>query len=112
MYLKHDVDIMGISADVKVKLIMQQAHSLLGHSNEEATCKSAKALGWDLKPGSLQPCEACTAAKAKQKNVPKESAHVSASASYERIYLDIATVKLFDSDVKVVNLNWHIMVDE
>jgi len=28
------------------------------------------------------------------------------------MYLDIATVKLLDSDVKVVNPNWHIMVDE
>jgi len=78
MYLKHDVDIMGISADVKVKLTVQQAHSLLGHSNEEAMCKSAKALGWDLKPGGLQPCEACAAAKAKQKIVLKESPYVSA----------------------------------
>jgi len=76
MYLKHDTDIAGISADVKVKMTVQQAHSLLGHSNEEATHKSAKALGWDLKPGDLQPCAACAAAKAKQKNVPKESPHI------------------------------------
>jgi len=44
----------------------------LGHSNQEATCRSAKALGWNLKPGGLQPCKACAAAKAKQKNVHKK----------------------------------------
>jgi len=112
MHLKCDTNIAGISADVKVKMTVQQAHSLLGHCNEEAMHKSTKALGWDLKPGDLQPCAACAAAKAKQKNVPKESLHVSASASNGRIYLDIATMKLLDSDVTMVDPNWCIMVDE
>jgi len=59
----------------------------------------------------LNACEACAAAKAKQKNVPKESPHVPAKANNERIYLDIATIKA-PSNVNVTKPNWCIMVDE
>eukprot|EP00957_Ditylum_brightwellii_P150615 11468005-Ditylum_brightwellii.AAC.1 len=38
-------------------------------------------------------CTSCTARKAKQKNVPKESEHVKADKPGARIFLDIAMIK-------------------
>jgi len=55
------------------KMTIQQVFLSLGHANEDVTRKTAKILGWKLQPGSLNACETCTAAKAKQnilKTVP------------------------------------------
>jgi len=111
MYVKHKGEMAGVSTDTKVKMTIQQAHSKMGHANKYVTRKTAKILGFELKPGSLNACEACAAAKAKQKNVPKESSHVPAKTNNERIYLDIAAIKA-PSHVNVTKPNWHIMVDE
>jgi hypothetical protein len=54
-------------------MTIEQAHVRLGHSSEDVTRKTAKALNWILTKGTLKPCDACAAAKAKQKNVPKMS---------------------------------------
>ena len=59
----------------------------------------------------MQPCDACSAGKAKQKNVPKASEHEAARENNERIYLDIATVKK-PNGTSVTRSNWRIMVDE
>jgi hypothetical protein len=44
-------------------------------------------------PGTLKPCEACAAGKAKQKNVPKNCDEEKIKNDESQIYLDIATVK-------------------
>ena len=52
--------------------MIQQAHDKLGHDYEARVRKMAEYLGWDLVKGSLNPCEACAMAKAKQKNINKD----------------------------------------
>jgi hypothetical protein len=41
--------------------------------DKDTTRKTAKELGWELSRGGLGVCGACTAAKARQKNVPQDS---------------------------------------
>ena len=47
-----------------------EAHLKFGHTGEGDVRKTAKACGLRLKQGSLQRCESCAIAKAKQKSVP------------------------------------------
>jgi hypothetical protein len=62
--------------------------------DEDMTRKMANELGGTLSRGSLKPCDGCTAGKAKQKNVPKESDHVVATEPNEAIvFLDITMIK-------------------
>ena len=63
-------------AAISVKMSVDKAREISGHPDESRTRKAAKALGWKLNQGALTPCRACTIAKAKQKNVIKESEHV------------------------------------
>jgi hypothetical protein len=52
-------------------------------------------------------------AKAKQKNIPKESGtHEPATSDGRRIFLDIATIKQRKEGPNVSKPNWCIMVDE
>jgi hypothetical protein len=78
-----------------------------------AAIEASMALNWTVTPGTLQPCEACAAAKAKQKNVPKRSSMNPANTrkAKSRIYLDIATIKCPDK-IQVYKNNWQIMVDK
>lgn len=51
MYFKWntETEVAGISQDKKeMPHSIQKAHKLVGHSNEEATRKTAKALGWTI----------------------------------------------------------------
>jgi hypothetical protein len=62
----------------------------------------------------LKPCEACAAAKAKQKNIPKIRSMTSTNTNKKganRIYLDIATINRPDKK-QVSKKNWCIMVNE
>lgn len=94
------------------RLTMLQAHRRLGHCNEDTTRAAAKALGWTLVPGALDVCEACTMAKAKQKNVSKTSEHVPSDSANGRIHLDLAKIKSREGLPKPTRPNWLIMVDE
>jgi hypothetical protein len=69
-------------------------------------------LGLELSRGSLAPCAACIAGKAKQKNVPKKSEHVPSKETTGRIYLDIATVKKIKDGPSVSKPHWRIVVDK
>jgi len=73
-----------------------KAHRILGHANEETTIKSAKHLGWNS-TGSMHKCNSCYVAKAKQKAVPKVSAHESADKPGIRFYLDLSKIKKLDN---------------
>ena len=50
-------------------------------------------------------CESCAAAKALQKNVPKESKHKKAVKGENQIFLDIATIKKVKDGPQVSKLN-------
>ena len=75
LYLRRENEIAGASKDQSPVISMQQAHERLSHPGEEMTRKIAKALGWTLTRGNLKPCEACSAGKANQMNVPQVSEH-------------------------------------
>ncbi len=116
MYFSRDTEIAGTIQDKTIKpmtMTIQQAHERLGHGSEVATRRTAAVLNWHLTRGTLSPCEACAAAKAKQKNVPKtstiEPSNPSKDASH--IYLDIATINRPDKK-QVYKKNWRIMVNE
>ena len=96
MYFKRDQEMAAAATGGQEKprtVTVKQAHQLLGHCSEDATQKSAKHLGWSVKPGTLGPCTACAAGKAKQKNVPKLTEGVPSTKEEPRIYLDISTIK-------------------
>lgn len=113
VYIARNVETAATNLQAKVKMSVMNAHDRLGHINEAETRKIAKALGWELSPGAMGVCEACTIAKAKQKNVPKESEHVPAGKPNERIFLDIATIKKPKEDWPIAATNvWRVMVDE
>ena len=52
MYLKRspgsDQEVAGVGTDEGMKMSIAKAHDLLGHTNEEMTRESAKALGWEI----------------------------------------------------------------
>ena len=102
---------MAYAAVEPLALTVNQAHSRLGHMNEDRTRKTAKTLGWTLKPGAFMVCNGCTEGKAKQKNVPQETDYFKATKDDPRVYLDISTVRDTDGDSLKSN-NWRIMVDE
>ena len=82
---KPEIAAVGIQGAIKVNY--QEMHDKLGHCNEDMTRKAEKLLGFDIASGNVTPCEACTIAKAKQRNVPKESQHIPAKAMEEYIWI-------------------------
>ena len=61
--------------------------------------------------GLLPPCEACAAAKAKQKNASKDSNHIPMKNINERISLDLCMIRDATGQ-RVTRANWRIMVDQ
>ena len=125
MYLKRSQNIANVttanngndklkaSSSYSKSIPIKLAHDLFGHCDEARTRKMAEAQGFKITRGTLGPCEACAAGKAKQKNVIKESKHDPANDSNERIFLDISSVRpKKDMKVTVTKPNWRIMVDE
>jgi hypothetical protein len=93
MYFKRESEITATATDKPKRMSIAEAHNKLGHSNEDATCKTAAELGIKITQGVMKPCAAWAAAKAKQKSAPKETDHEPATGSNRRIFLEIATVK-------------------
>jgi hypothetical protein len=60
----------------------------------------------------MKPCRACTAAKAKQKNLTKVSNHVKSENPGERMFLDLAYFKTPRKGMVIPKPNWRLMVDE
>jgi hypothetical protein len=61
----------------------------------------------------MKVCEACTVAKAKQKNVPKESQETAIASKEEWcVFLDISAVKKMKDGPKATKPNWLIVVDQ
>jgi hypothetical protein len=81
-----------VAATARTTMNISQAHTKFVHSNEDDTRRMAKEMGITITRGILDPCDACTIAKAKQKNVPKASTHKEATKTDERrIFLDISS---------------------
>jgi hypothetical protein len=120
MYFNRNEEIANVNVNgtgptvvAPVTMNIEQAHAKFGHSTEEDARKTAKELGITLTRGTLRPCEACTVAKAKQKNLIKKSTHISAIKKDERrIFIDISTVKKAQKGKDLARPNWYLMVDE
>lgn len=96
------------------KMSILSAHQMLGHKSEDATRRTAKALGITITRGSMPVCEACALSKAKQKNVPKKSTSEPSTRPFERVHTDISQIKVLDEDANEATLSkksWVIFVD-
>ena len=83
----------GVNTKKAVTMDIMTAHRKLNHMNEDQVRQTCRHLGWELKRGTLAPCDASAAGKAKQKAVPKESDHVPSTKPGERVYLDLSLLK-------------------
>ena len=112
MHFARNEEMGAIAKDAKstTKISIQKAHEQLGHISYDAVRKTAKHMNWEL-TGKTMPCEACAIGKAKQKNIPKTSAHIKANDPGERMFLDLTSVKE-QGGTKMTKPWWRIMVDE
>ena len=83
----------SVKLNSAIKMSIDRAHAILGHSSKAKTRETAAALGIFITRGALKTCESCTIAKAKQKNVNDASKGEKAIKYNGRVYHDIATVK-------------------
>ena len=115
-YLKRGAEMINMAANPRATvttMTIRQAHERFGHNNEDATRLAAKHMGIKILPGTMEPCDGCTMAKAKQKNVPRvNQIHVRSIKFGERMFSDISTIKQLEEGPAVTKPNWHILVDE
>jgi hypothetical protein len=116
LYLKRGFEMVNMAAQTekpKLTMTIKQAHERFGHIGEDETRAMAKHLGIKVTQGKLKPCEGCTVAKAKQKNVPQINlTQVRATRFGERVYSDISTIRQSDDGPPVTKPNWHMIIDE
>lgn len=97
------------------KINIVDLHSKLGHINEADSRTVARQLGMTISRGTLKPCESCALAKAKQKNVSKQSDRPKQTVVGGLLNLDLTkvTVKLVSGGEAKVSCNrWCIITDE
>jgi hypothetical protein len=103
----------SVQLNPAIKMSIEQAHAILGHSSEGKRRQTAAALGIRITRGALKTCESCAIAKAKQKNVNDVSEGKKAVKYNKRVYHDIATVKESEEDKALGRkMVWHIMAEE
>jgi hypothetical protein len=114
LYFKRGAEIAGAVPYLKPqRMSVDEGHNKFGHNDENSTRKIAAELGIELTQGLMKVCEACTIAKAKQKNVPKESdTHEPATGEGHIMFLDITMIKQRKQGPNISKGNWRIMVDE
>ncbi len=96
-----------------IKMNIERAHAILGHSSEDTTRQTAAALNMLITRGTLKTCKSCGISKAKQKNLNQESEGTKASKFNGQVYHDIATVKEGNKDKKPGQKTvWHITAEE
>jgi hypothetical protein len=76
---------------VKPKININNPRKILGHCGEVATRMSGKSFGYDV-VGNYMTCEACSVAKARQKNINKDWKGSSITPG-ERLYADMSSIK-------------------
>jgi hypothetical protein len=96
-----------------IKMNIERAHAILGHSNEDTTQKTAAALNMKFTKGSLKMCELCAVAKVRQMDVNSKSKRSKAEKFNGRMYHDIAIVKESNDDKKLGHKSvWHVIAEE
>jgi hypothetical protein len=97
------------------KINVKWAHEYLGHLSKDTTRLTAKYLGMNLVHGTLPVCKLCAIAKAKQKNVPKETSGASKATEFNgRVFHDLSKIEVPEElgQIEIAKSNWHIAVDE
>ncbi len=93
-----------------IKMNIERAHAILGHSNEDTTQKTAVALNKQITRGLLKMCEPCAVAKARQMKVNSKIEGSKAEKFNGRVYHDIAIVKESNDDKKPSCKSvWHVI---
>ena len=106
----HTQELGGLATEAKLSIT--KVHRILGNRHKQSNRDKAKALGWELTRGTLGPCDACTVAKAKQKNLPRHPDQPPASKDENCMYLDLSTIRKVKGGPIVYNGNWRMLVDE
>jgi hypothetical protein len=98
-----------------IKMPIMKAHDLLGHGDQEKTKATAIALGWTICRGGWCCCVHCAKAKAKRKNIPKDTEHEKAVKPGGRIFTDITSIRKPKNNSKALFVSkphMRILVDE
>jgi hypothetical protein len=94
---------------------VKQAHEYLGHLSRDITRMMAKYLGMILLHGSLPVWKTCTIAKAKERNIPKETSGDNKATEFSiQVFHDLAKIKIPEQlgEIDIAKSNWHILVDK
>jgi hypothetical protein len=87
----------------------------LGYLSEDTTRLTAKYLGMNLLRGLLPVCKSFAIAKAKQRNVPKETSGGSKTKEFNgRVFHDLSKIRAPDElgEIEIAKSNWHILINE
>jgi hypothetical protein len=77
------------------KFNVKQAHEYLGHLSKDTTRMMAKYLGMILSRGLSPVCKSCAIAKAKQRNIPKETSRENNATEFNgQFFHDLAKIKV------------------
>ena len=91
---------------------MVDAHKNLGHCLEALSCKAAQYYDWKLTHEGMPTCKDCATGKGHQKDVVKDSEHVSLEVLSDRICADITSMKRENNEYKGYSkLFWLLAVD-
>ena len=100
-----------VKLNLAIKMSIDQAHAILGHSSEAKTRETAAALCILVTGGALKTCESCAISKAKHKNLNEESVGEKAVKYNGRVYH--ATVKESKENKSLGRKTvWHITAKE
>ncbi len=95
----------------KSSMNINLAHRLLGHNSKVQTQHIAKALGISIAQGSMDVCEACAFAKAKQKYTTQESqGHRKSTVLNMKVYSDLSYI-YGPNQKQAYKYVWHLMID-
>jgi hypothetical protein len=98
-----------------IKMPIMTAHNLLGHGDQEKTKATAIALDWTICRDGWCRCVHCAKAKAKRRNIPKNTEHNKVVKPGGRIFTDITSIREPKNDSKalfVFKPHMRILVDE
>jgi hypothetical protein len=98
-----------------IKMPIMKAHDLLGHGDQEKTKAMAIALGWTICRGGWYRCVHCAKAKAKRKNIPKNTEHEKAAKPGGHIFTEITSIRKPKNDSKALFVSkphMRILVDK
>jgi hypothetical protein len=86
------IEVNKVKPKINIKISINNLHKSLGHCGEVVTIMTGESFGYDV-VGNYMTCEACSVAKARQKNIIKDWKGSSITPG-ERLYADISSIKV------------------